>query len=128
QIFDVVIVPPDNNIGIVQEYVPGDDVRKLAKTWMPTPADYLHKLYQIASGIADIHAVGQIHRDIKPINMKVDAEGLVKIFDFGLSREHTADKAHTFGFKGTRGYAAPELYGDGDRPFTPAVDTYAFGV
>jgi len=88
--------------------------------------DYLRLLWQIASGIADIHDLGVIHRDIKPNNMKVDPEGIVKIFDFGLARDEGADAA-TLGFVGTPGFAAPELYHH-HVTFTAAVDTYAFGV
>jgi serine/threonine-protein kinase len=89
--------------------------------------NYLKILWQIASGIADIHSVGVIHRDIKPNNMKVDKEGIVKIFDFGLSRNAGKD-AKTQGFKGTFGYAAPELFKLGYVEFTQSVDTYAFGI
>lgn len=83
-------------------------------------------MWQIAGGISDIHALSIIHRDIKPNNMKIDTEGVIKIFDFGLARDE-GPSASTMGFVGTRGFAAPELYGD-EVTFTAAVDTYAFGA
>jgi eukaryotic-like serine/threonine-protein kinase len=58
--------------------------------------------------------------------MKFDSEGIIKIFDFGLSRNEDKN-AQTIGFKGTRGYAAPELIKHGDVEFSKAIDTYAFG-
>ncbi len=58
--------------------------------------------------------------------MKVDSEGVVKIFDFGLARD-TGVGASTVGFVGTTGFAAPELYTH-HSSFTVSVDTYAFGA
>ena len=63
---------------------------------------YYKQLSQIAAGITDIHAVDEIHRDIKPNNIKIDPEGVIKIFDFGLARE-TGPAAATVGFVGTPG-------------------------
>ena len=124
QVFDRVI-GNDEAISIIEEFVDGDDLDVLLNK--SKPKDYLKTLWQIASGIADIHSVGVIHRDIKHNNMKIDKEGIVKIFDFGLSR-NTGKNAETIGFKGTFGYAAPELFKSGHVEFTQAVDTYAFGV
>ncbi len=125
QVYDIVKGESDS-IGIVEEYIDGDDLLN-----SPIPQSsyeyYLKTLWQIASGIADIHEVDVIHRDIKPNNMKFDKEGIVKIFDFGLSRDEGA-KAVTKGFKGTFGFAAPELIKSGFVAFSRAVDTYAFGA
>lgn len=124
QVYDVVR-PGGDEIGIVQEFIDGQD---LFESYAP-PASleaYYKQIWQIASGIADIHELGVIHRDIKPNNMKTDPEGVIKIFDFGLARDD-GPGAKTMGFVGTQGFAAPELY---KRPFifTNAVDTYAFGA
>lgn len=126
QIFDIVILPPDNRIGIVQEYIEGRELSKVAKT-EPELSTYLRYLYQIALGISDIHAQGIIHRDIKPNNMILSKENIVKIFDFDLARCNV-QSANTLGFRGTPGFAAPELYHHGYVEFTPKVDVYAFGA
>lgn len=125
QVYDLVPGEHDS-IGIVEEFIEGKD---LWDSDFPRkyPDHYLKTLWQIAAGIADIHAAGVIHRDIKPNNMKLDAEGIVKIFDFGLARNAGAN-AKTKGFKGTLGFAAPELFGDATVAFTSAIDTYAFGA
>ncbi len=124
QIYDV-LRPSADELGIVQEFIDGKD---LFESYAPPSslADYYKQLWQIASGLADIHELGVIHRDIKPNNMKTDPEQVIKIFDFGLARDD-GPSAKTRGFVGTRGFAAPELY---ERPFafTNAVDTYAFGA
>ena len=123
QVFDVIQL--DHDLGIVQEFIEGADL--FDRSSAPTSTVELYKiLWQIASGISDIHGVGVIHRDIKPNNMKIDSEGVVKIFDFGLARSD-GPAASTVGFVGTRGFAAPELYAASAK-FTMAVDTYAFGA
>jgi serine/threonine-protein kinase len=127
QIFDVFLNEADRRVGIVQEYVSGDDLHSFADRSSLSIDEYLKVLYQISSGISDIHAQGLIHRDIKPNNMKFDQANIIKIFDFGLARFSGKDDS-TVGFVGTEGFAAPELYRWGFVPFTNAVDTYAFGI
>ncbi|WP_267104391.1 serine/threonine protein kinase [Xanthomonas sacchari] len=123
QVFD--LLPIAGGRAIVQEFVEGEDLWDV--DMHPTGAEETYKyLWQIASGIADIHGAGVIHRDIKPNNMKIDPEGVIKIFDFGLARTKGIEAA-TLGFAGTFGFAAPELFLN-PAVFTPAVDTYAFGA
>ncbi|MDD2179968.1 serine/threonine protein kinase [Acidovorax sp. D2M1] len=124
QVYDVLQLS-GSDLGIVQEFIEGSDLFDDALAPTTTTAFY-KQLWQIASGISDIHAVGVIHRDIKLNNMKLDPEGVVKIFDFGLARDD-GPAASTVGFVGTRGFAAPELY-LANAKFTVAVDTYAFGA
>lgn len=125
QVYDVVMGIEDN-FGIVMEYINGNDLFEIKLSDF-SHLERLKLLWQICCGINDIHEVGIIHRDIKPNNMKLDDEGILKIFDFGLSRESEVN-AKTQGFKGTFGFAAPEQYSNGDINFTKAVDVYAFGV
>lgn len=124
QVYDVLKLGQDD-LGIVQEFIVGVDL--LDPSLVPkTSIEYLKLVWQIASGISDIHSVDVIHRDIKPNNMKLDGEGVIKIIDFGLARDE-GPAAATRVFIGTRGFAAPELYPD-DATFTAAVDVYAFGA
>jgi serine/threonine-protein kinase len=127
QMYDVIKNSKGEVTAIVEEYLPGDDLTSYPK---PTTADeFLEIIYQIAEGIADIHTHGQIHRDIKRQNMKLDGEGCLKIFDFGLARG--AAVASTVGEIGTPGYMAPELFemtSGGHVTFTKSVDVFAFGA
>jgi serine/threonine-protein kinase len=128
QVYDL-IYQHSTPIGIVEEYIEGDDLCESNEPQRSTDL-YLKSLWQIASGIADIHSAGIIHRDIKPNNMKYDAEGIIKIFDFGLSR-NASKNANTIGFKGTFEFSAPEQFGSNSNSqvhFTQAIDVYAFGV
>src|SRR6185312_10815437 len=84
QVYDVVRAADGSIKAVVEEYLSGDDIEG-----KPAPKDTrttLDLLYPIAAGIADIHAHGRVHRDIKPGNMKRDADGCLKIFDFGLAK------------------------------------------
>jgi eukaryotic-like serine/threonine-protein kinase len=124
QIFDVTYVNPGSRMGIVEEFIDGKDLEPLLGKTKPTA--FVRLLYQMAAGLADIHAVDIVHRDFKPNNTLIDADGILKIIDFNLARRK--DAAHTQGFVGTRGYAAPELYADGTVDFDESVDVYALGV
>lgn len=124
QVFDV--VRQGSSFAIIEEYVDGHDFL--------TDGPYRHDFYQfllhiwqLAVGISDIHQCSLIHRDIKPNNVIVDGNGVVKIIDFGLSRYQSLN-AMTQGFVGTFGFAAPELFASGWIAFTSAVDIFAFGA
>lgn len=127
QVFDVVKDGSGTVVAIVEELLVGPDL-----VGMPPPADlneFLRCAYAVASGVCDIHDFGIVHRDIKPNNMKFDADGCLKIFDFGLAR-FKGKNASTVSIIGTPGFMAPELgaiAADGSIPFTTAIDAFAFG-
>jgi serine/threonine-protein kinase len=112
-------------LGIVQEFISGADLFDDQFKGLGLDS-FLRIIWQISAGIRDIHAAGVIHRDIKPNNMKIDSEGILKIYDFGLARD-SGPTAMTRGFVGTQGFGAPELFAS-EPTFTEAVDVYAFGA
>jgi serine/threonine protein kinase len=124
QLLDVVTFQHNGNDirCLVLEHIAGTDLDQIK---FAANEDFLKTLWQIASGVADIHRAGVIHRDIKPNNIRRDANGVIKIFDFGLAREIGKDDK-TKSITGTAGYMAPELYGSTTISFSPAVDAYAF--
>lgn len=127
QVLDVIKQADGNILGFVEEYIEGKPLYSIPSP--PNINDALKSIYQIASGVADIHLHKRVHRDLKPDNMRVDGEGTLKIFDFGLSKLDTSASTSTLFF--TSGYAAPELFNknpDGKHIFTSAVDVFAFGV
>jgi serine/threonine-protein kinase len=127
ELFDVLRDDDGEIVGIVEDYLPGDDLNEMLP--IKDRDAFLRTAYAISCGIADIHERGRVHRDIKPSNMKFDAEDCLKIFDFGLSRPDDVD-AKTIGTVGTPGYIAPELCVDEDKEvtFSQPVDVYAFGA
>lgn len=126
QLFDVIKVQKDSvsKTALVLEHIDGNDLEIAS---MITGAGYLKTLWQVACGLADIHHAGVIHRDIKPNNIRLNADGVIKILDFGLSR-NSGLEAHTRSIIGTPGYMAPELWKSATVSFDQTIDVYAFGV
>jgi len=122
QLYDVVDI--EGRIGLVLEFIDGNDLQISECSGNETKL--LETLWQVSCGLADIHKSGIIHRDIKPNNIRRANTGVVKVFDFGLSRK--LDSAKTHSVIGTVGYMAPELWQRGQVVFTTAIDVYAFGV
>jgi serine/threonine protein kinase len=110
--------------GLILERVEGSD---LSENNLRLGDDFWKILWQIASGIHDIHEANVIHRDIKPSNIRLDSNNVIKILDFGLARESGKDD-RTRTLSGTIGYMAPELIGKRTISFTPTIDVYSFGI
>ena len=94
------------------------------------PSAAVSAVLDIIGGLDAAQAAGILHRDIKPSNCFVDADGAVKVGDFGLSISTlTRDVRHelaTAGFEGTPHFAAPEqLRGE---PLDVRADIYAIGA
>lgn len=85
-----------------------------------------HALRQLTEGVAALHAAGKLHRDLKPNNVMVTAEGRVVILDFGLVSDALPAAGKKDGLAGTPAYMAPEL--GLLEPASTASDWYAVGV
>jgi len=114
----------DKEDGLILEKISGND---LSDSSFDIETYFYKVCWQIADGLAEIHKAGIIHRDIKPENIRINANGVLKILDFGLARQASRD-ARTRSIIGTAGYMAPELRSDMTITFTTAVDVYAYGA
>jgi len=66
-------------------------------------------LAQIVLALGHLHSLGIIFRDLKPENILLDAEGYIKLIDFGLCKEYVDSGNRTFTYCGTIEYMAPEV-------------------
>jgi serine/threonine protein kinase/tetratricopeptide (TPR) repeat protein len=93
---------------IAMEFVDGKTLRQAFQDPSCSVRQRLEYLAQAASGIARAHANGLAHCDLKPENIMVTRDGLVKVLDFGLARLAGSSEATGRRFEGTIGYMSPE--------------------
>ncbi len=95
---------------ITMEYVRGEDLKSLIRRkGMFTEKDTLAVVKQVCEGLAEAHALGVIHRDLKPQNIMMDEKGGAKVMDFGIARSVEAPGATQTGMMiGTPDYISPE--------------------
>ncbi len=114
---------------LVMEYIPGETLQQHIDRVGPLDAGEVRRLgSQVAEGLAAAHAMGLIHRDVKPANVLLEAgpEPRVKLTDFGLAR--TADDAsvtQSGQIIGTPMYMAPEQALG--KPFDQRADLFSLG-
>lgn len=113
------LVETPDGAALVMEAVNGVALRKLLDRYKGmSPESALVVLKGSLLGLAAAHAAGVVHRDYKPANVMVQADGLSKLIDFGI-----AGLAGSKSGSGTPAYMAPEQCEGGAA--TPATDVYA---
>ena len=120
---------------IAMEYAPGRTVREIVQQdGVLAPGDAARIFGEIADGLASLHGVGLIHRDLKPGNIIVTPGGTAKLIDFGfalhLGDELPRDPALVGGkgyILGSMDYIAPEQATDAT-DVSPRSDLYALGA
>ena len=118
----------DGLLYIVMELIEGESLaERLHREHVLSPEALAPILSSVASGLAVLHGLGLVHRDVKPHNILLPTTGPAKLADFGLARDGGTTSLTLPGTAiGTMGYLAPELLHGA--PATPASDVYAFGV
>jgi eukaryotic-like serine/threonine-protein kinase len=112
---------------ISMEYVAGKSLKDMAREGTLSIDEVLRIGLQIGEGLKAAHAGGIVHRDIKSDNIKVTADGLVKIMDFGLAKLRGVAKITRTGTTlGTLQYMSPEQAQG--READQRSDIFSFGV
>ncbi|KPM52940.1 serine/threonine protein kinase [Frankia sp. R43] len=113
---------------LVMELVEGEPLSAvLHREKRLTPDRMLDILGQSADALQAAHALGVVHRDVKPGNLLIRHDGAVKVTDFGIARAVDAAPLTATGIMmGTAYYVSPEQASG--RPVTPASDVYSLGV
>lgn len=107
------------------ELVEGEDLAALLHRVGRLPSEKVADIgRQLCDALAAAHAQGILHRDLKPANILIDANGLVRITDFGIAV--TRDTGGPKTGVGTPGYMAPEQLVSG-APVSERTDIYALG-
>ena len=80
---------------IVMQFIEGDTLADLIRQQLIKPDQVIELTRQIVSALAEAHAHGIIHRDVKPRNIMVTESGQVKVLDFGLAKTVQTNKGLT---------------------------------
>ena len=122
-------VTDENCPFIVMERLPGETLADRVRQG-PLPEPAVRVIAEdVLGALAAAHAAGVVHRDVKPGNILLTADGRAKIADFGIARESDSllvDPTTTNALTGTPAYLAPERI-EG-RPATARTDIWALGV
>ncbi len=112
----------------VMEHVEGETLAQLVqREGRVEPPRAVDLVVQACRGVAAAHAAGLVHRDLKPQNLLLRADGVVKVADFGIARPTEGTQLTQAGtVLGSAAYVAPEQAAGAD--VTPATDVYGLGA
>lgn len=112
---------------LAMEFLTGEDLQhRLARSEPMSLRRKLEIAAEICDGLCYAHRRGLIHRDVKPANIFITDEGVVKLLDFGLARMVASELTRSNMMMGTLNYMAPEQV-RGERTDHRA-DIFSFGV
>ena len=112
---------------LIMEYAPGGSLFDRVQTSPLSVPELVLVGQHVCDALAASHAVGVIHRDIKPHNLLIGAFGQVKVCDFGIASLARDGESRTKTGSLTMAYASPEEL-DGSDDIGPAADVYSFAA
>ncbi|MFE3663127.1 protein kinase [Streptomyces sp. NPDC059164] len=113
---------------LVMEYVSGHTAAERLRSAPPSPQEAVDWVAGTLEALTCAHAAGLVHRDVKPANVMITADGLVKVMDFGIahiSDGHDKGVTRTGSAVGTAAYMSPEQAQG--RPLDARSDLYSTG-
>src|SRR4051794_4658118 len=121
--------PDGHHVFLVMELVEGRTLRELLRErGRLSPAEAISVMEPVLSALSAAHRAGLVHRDVKPENILLSDDGVVKVADFGLARAVESDPTATRTglMMGTVAYCAPEQISRGNAD--PRSDVYSAGI
>jgi len=127
EIFDYA-ARPDSEAYIVTEFIDGQTLKQvITDRPIAFPEIGAMLLLQVSRALAHAHAAGILHRDVKPENIMIRSDGVVKLMDFGISHMVDLERLTVTGqLLGSPAYMAPE-HVEG-RPIDYRTDVFAAGI
>ena len=116
----------DGRVFFTMEYAEGKTLKEVLSASRVGPAEVCDILQQICQGLSLIHAEGVVHRDLKPGNVILSPEGVVKLTDFGIARTGFSDITGHNEVVGSAAYMAPEAWLG--KQIDQRTDIYALGI
>lgn len=112
---------------MANELIDGQNLRKVLDNRTITPLEACDIMYQLTSAVVHAHEHSVIHRDIKPQNVYLTADGTIKLGDFGIATfENSARLTRSETIVGSVHYLAPEI--SRGQPASFLSDIYSLGV
>lgn len=105
------VYPRENGYSVLEEFIEG------TPPTLPTSATpmqievILNDMHQLCDALGSLHALGIVHRDVKPENILKTSDGTLYLVDFDAARQYKAYLKNDTCLMGTTGYAAPEQFG-----------------
>lgn len=123
------MVEDRNLLILIEEYIPGDTLQDLIdQTGILAESTVIDISIQLCKILESFHKCQPpiVNRDIKPSNIKLTSDGIVKLLDMNAAKRYNGESQKDTVLIGTQGYAAPEQYGFGSS--SVLTDVYSVGV
>lgn len=124
--------PQNGPLLVLSRYFEGQNISEYINNLNDSPnraEEICSLITQVLDGLDYIHSFKITHRDVKPSNIMVNSDGVVKLMDLGIARVNGGNKFSSMGFVGTPEFASPEqIRGEEGTSIGPWTDIYCLGI
>ncbi|XP_072778408.1 serine/threonine-protein kinase PAK 3-like [Taeniopygia guttata] len=116
----------DEELWLVMEYMDGGSLHDVIRETHMAEGEIAAVSRECLQGLDFLHSKQVIHRDIKSHNILLGLDGSVKLANFGLAAQLTAEQSKRSSAVGTTHWMVPEIFTR--KPYGPKVDIWSFGI